>query len=455
MKKIIATLSFFFLTLSIFSTDVKYSDTTSDLSTDLFNLNDSRSFLSDTETQDKVGIKGWILNYPDFGIKDYTVYDVMEEANGITFTMGSNKSKLKISLIKKIEYNDFINHINNIVKTIGIGEEFVDKRGYGTIKINQADISFGFEDNVLVLFRFVKLYLNINRLRYSTLDLTRLSEYEASFFYYMKEKAFTYNISIPKVKNKTGIGDSFNGWSYYLENLFFTFEKEFYKNNNDIHLIIYNTQMNLDKVWIVPDRQPGNMSMGVMIQGAYYDSKANLKFLVNGMARDIGHPDWLFKPFGVIFAGGMWGEADFGYLFERLKTSQSLGLLNLLNFGVTMQFGFNVGVPVFKNEAVNGKKMLSFDNEILKLGYEMFFDINLNYKNSYILNFQPLFVLYLFPTSPVRLDFFVGGGITYNYNETDNKLTDDKTSFCAGMRIAFDYIFKKVPLRKEIKSKSE
>jgi len=253
--------------------------------------------------------------------------------------------------------------------------------------------------------------------------------------------------------NTTGIGDSFEGWSYYLEKLYLAIEEGYKLNNDDIFRLIYNTQMNVDKVWIKPERQKSDMAIGSMIQTSYSDYRLNLKFLLNGMVKNIGHPDWIYRPFGIIFAGGLWGEGDIGYLLRNISDFSNFEIFSMVNFGITMQFGFNVGIPAFRNEIIDGKKTLAYDNDIVKLGYEMFFDVNLNLESSYLLNIQPLFVLYLIPSMPVRLDFFIGGAILFSYK--DDNFKEGGTDFCVGMRIAFDYTFNKATLRKEIKQKKD
>ncbi len=392
------------------------------------------AIFSDDALTDK-WIKGW--DQAAFEQTGYNVAAMHENRQQDSFDMEMSRNgfSLKLTVNNVILFKDFIRTVYAVDKAFNGGKIFIDKRGYGKIKFKSVEIIYGTTGQVLVLPKLEKLILIWDQENDISLDLTEKVKENPVFRYDLKNHDFTYNINyINRIKMTTGTDDVFRGWSYYLENLFFTLRDGIKNGDYEARDMVNTALINIDILKFRSKRRKSDLfylsienyeacilsdkSLG---HENYIESRIDSKILTAFSLKNLGASGWIYKPFGVEFLGGIFADAN---ISTALRGAER-GIFDILKTGPCIGLGCSVGIPVFEKDKQTGTIRLL--NIISAFSFETIFNINVLDMDYHPLTASVIFGLDLFPGYLAYLRLFVG-------------LTTDgvETGFTAGAKLIFD-----------------
>ncbi|HPO48726.1 MAG TPA: hypothetical protein PLO89_00230 [Spirochaetota bacterium] len=382
----------------------------------------------------ETGFVKWISDIGEEkdAIGEYKVIEKQETQEGFFFRIKKERIEYSISLVTKIPYKTLVTSIEKIENELKIGKE--NSFRYGKITIEKVEIIFGSASAMIT--PEIK-YLSVIWNDQFTVDLKDKVEIVFNYNFNLTDKnAFTHETLLKGERINDAIGDVFLDWEEYFKSFYFFLEEGFLSKNEKIAYLINSSVFFKDS--FKPQRRRSTYWLSVSNQSSTFDSRVNNKSILCGSLRRIGAKDWIFKPFNIDIYNGFFLEADFGYAIKTISSPHAaFRTLGFVNFGGSTGIGFAVGIPKFKYKKSEKKfEITSSNEEILRLGYEFFLNVNINKDNDYFFNVEQLFTVYLFPDKPTRVDFFVGLSSLIYDKETG---VTGATHFLVGYRwIIFD-----------------
>lgn len=337
-------------------------------------------------------------------IGDYKVIEKQETREGFFFRIKKDSIEYSVSLVNKIQYKILVNSLEKIENELRMGKENYCR--YGKITFEKAEVIFGSEAAMITPeIKSLSVIWNDQ----FTLDLKDKLEIVFNYNFNLPDKnAFTHETLLKGERINEAIGDIFSDWEEYFKNFYFFLEEGFLSKNEKIAYLVNSSVFFKDS--FKPQRRRSTYWLSVSNQNSTFDSRVNNKSMLCGSLRRIGAKDWIFKPFNIDIYNGFFIEVDFGYAIRTISSPYAaFSTLGFINFGGSTGIGFAVGIPKFKYKKSEKKfEITSSNEEILRLGYEFFLNVNINRDNDYFFNVEQLFTVYLFPDKPTRVDFFVG-----------------------------------------------
>lgn len=392
----------------------------------------------------------WISDIPENEnyFSTYKIKQFKESETGVFTVFIKEDIKYKVSMLKRIAYQDFKKCFLAIENDIVVQE----KLKYGEVNINELAISFGLTDSVMIIPDIAAIFLNLSD--DLKLEISQKLLQEPVFRYYNQNNTFSYEIVFEKLHLNTGNDDSFQSWEILLKKIYNYLKSGMNKDDRDIRDFIIETKVltkeELETVEFNKQKDPlkklnkkysrfffgvtldltfpnfvAMRNTGLYIYPFSYHKWSSLAYLD---IRDIGHKKWSYLPFRVTMYCGYFFELNYNYL-ATTDTDEFDGWLFYAG-GISSGVNFSVIVPRIIDNEIN--------NEIIGLGGEVIFNYNFNYYYPYNFGFDVFFVLQLFPENFIRPEILIGCNTDLHIGSSGSYIIASGLDF--GLRIKVDLI---------------